>query len=81
MYSTSGRPREITDAQVEAILEWHRTHKPMRVFAREQNLKPRTIYYVIKRYGQFKQPSPEHRALAVAATRRRMKKLREDGWL
>ena len=81
MYSTRGRPRQITDAQVEAILEWHRNHKPLRVFAAEIGLKPSTVQYVIERKGQYKQPSPEKRDVAVAEGRRHMTRLREAGWL
>lgn len=81
MKSTKGRPRLVTDAQVEAILEWHRTHKPMRVFAAELGLKKATVQSVIDRKGQYKQPSPEKRLLVVSERRRRVEKLREGGWL
>jgi hypothetical protein len=78
MYSTRGRPRQITDAQVEAILEWHRNRKPLRVFAAEIGLKPSTVQYVIERNGRYKQPSPEKRD---AEGRRHMTRLREAGWM
>lgn len=81
MYSMKGRPRQITDAQVEAILEWHRNRKPLRVFAAELGLKPSTVQYVIDRRGEYKQPSPEKRAVAVSERRTRMKRLRAEGWL
>jgi len=81
MYSTRGRPRQVTDAQVEAILEWHRTHKPLRVFARQIGLSKATIWHVIKRKGQYKQPSPEQRALVLSERRRRFRQLRQSGWL
>lgn len=81
MYSTRGRPRLVTDAQVQAILEWYRTHKPIRELARELGLRTTTIYWVIRRNGQFKQPSPEKRATVVSAQRRRLRRLREEGWL
>ncbi|MGH8236037.1 MAG: helix-turn-helix domain-containing protein [Steroidobacteraceae bacterium] len=81
MYSTKGRPRQVTDAQVEAILEWRRTHKPLRVFAAELGLKKSTVQYVIERNGQYKQPSPEKRVVAVSERRRKVEKLRQDGWL
>jgi transposase len=81
MQSTKGRPRQITDAQVEAILEWHRNRKPLRVFATEIGLKPSTVQYVIERKGQYKQPSPEKREIAVAERRTHITRLREGGWL
>lgn len=81
MHSTKGRPRLVTDAQVEAILEWHRTYKPLRVFAAEIGLKKSTIQHVIDRKGQYKQPSPEKREVAVSERRREVERLREAGWL
>lgn len=81
MYSTRGRPRQITDAQVEAIMEWHRNRKPLRVFAAEIGLKASTIQYVIERSGKYKLPSPEQRETAVTQRRTRMKHLREGGWI
>lgn len=81
MNSTKGRPRVVTDAQVEAILEWHRTHKPMRVFARAIGLNKSTIWRVIEHNGQYKQPSPEKRGLVLSSRKRRFEQLREDGWL
>jgi len=81
MYSTKGRPRLVTDAQVEAILEWHRNRKSMRVFAAELGLKKSTVQHVIDRKGQYKQPSPEKRAVAITEHRRRLRRLRDQGWL
>lgn len=79
MNSTKGRPRVVTDAQVEAILEWHRTYKPLRVFAAEIGLKKTTIQHVIGRKGQYKQPSPEKRGIVVSERRRKVERLREAG--
>ena len=80
MHSTRGRPRQITDAQIEAILAWHRTYKPMRVFAQEMGMEKSTIYYVIKHYAELKQPSPENRELALSQRQRRRQQLRAGGW-
>lgn len=79
MYSTKGRPRLVTDAQVAAILEWHRTYKPLRVFAAEMGLKKSTIQHVIDRKGQYKLPSPEQHESVVRERRAQMKSLREGG--
>jgi IS30 family transposase len=81
MYSTKGRPRLITDAQVAAILEWHRNRKTLRKFAAELGLKRSTIQRVIERNGQYKQPSPEKRGLVVSRRQLRMQRLRKEGWL
>ena len=81
MYSTRGRPRTVTDEQIEAILEWHRNRKTLRVFAREIGLSEATISQVIKRNGQYKTPSPEKREVVLSQRRQRLKQMRQDGWL
>ncbi|HEX2493073.1 MAG TPA: hypothetical protein VHK24_04800 [Steroidobacter sp.] len=81
MYSTKGRPRRVTDAQVTAILEWHRTHKNLNQLARELGLPVSTVGEVIRRQGHYKQPSPELRHLYAAARRDRLKRLADSGWL
>jgi hypothetical protein len=75
MNSTVGRPRAVTDAQVAAILEWHRGRKTLKQVARELNLAPGTVRNVIQRNGEYKQPSPELRAIALARRRRRLVEL------
>lgn len=75
--STVGRPRALTDAQVEAILaehvrftEWRalrRTVKSQRELAREFGVSPATISLAVRSKGQYKQPSPERRAATLAA--------------
>ncbi len=75
MNSTIGRPRVATDAQVAAILEWHRGRKTLKQVARENNLSPSTVQNIIQRNGQYKQPSPELRAIALARRHRRLGEL------
>jgi hypothetical protein len=81
MYSTKGRPRQVTDAQVQAILAWHRNRKTLLAFAKEIGLSTTTIQNIIKSNGAYKQPSPEKRELILGERRRRLQHLREDGWL
>jgi len=81
MYSTKGRPRQVTDAQVQRILEWHRNRKSLRVFAAEMGLKKSTVQHVIDRKGQYKQPSPEKRETVVSERRLHMHRLRREGWV
>jgi hypothetical protein len=79
--STVGRPRALTDAQVEAILaehvrftEWRelrRTVKSQRELAREFGVSPATISLAVRTKGQYKQASPERRAATLAARRAR----------
>lgn len=70
MKSTVGRPRSLTDAQVEAILHWHATRKTIVDIAHEHGVSEQTIRYVIRRGGKFKQPSPEKRDEALAERHR-----------
>ena len=59
--STVGRPRLLTDAQIAAILEWHRNRKSLKQVARENNVTVNTIQRVIRTQGRYKQCSPELR--------------------
>jgi hypothetical protein len=77
--STTGRPRALTDAQVEVILaeharfmEWQalrQTVKSQRVLAREFGVSQGTVSLAVRSKGQYKQPSPEWRAATRAARR------------
>ncbi len=89
--STMGRPRALTDLQVQTIRVWHNQIlewqarrarlKTLRQLARELAVAPATISHVIKCAGQFKQPSPEKRALEAIRRSRRFTDLREQGFL
>lgn len=81
MKSIKGRPRMVTDAQVEAILEWHRSRKTLRQVAAELGLSPKLVQYVIARGGEYKQVSPELREETRKAWRDRYKALAAGGWL
>lgn len=81
MKSIKGRPRIVTDAQVEAILAWHRTRKTLRQVAQELGLTPTLVQYVIARGGEYKQVSPELREETRRARRERFKALSAGGWL
>ena len=74
--STAGRPRNTTDAQVAAILEWHRTHKTKKQLARELDLSISTVNYVIRINGEYKQCDPEQRAAQQALRAKRIAGLR-----
>jgi hypothetical protein len=80
MRSTKGRPRVISDAQVAAIMEWHRKRKRLRQVAEEVGLSVKRVQYVISREGRYKQPSPEHRDAVVEARRARLRTLAARGW-
>jgi transposase len=91
MKSTGGRPRLVTDAQIEVILRWHKEVlairklvekvKTIRQLAKELGLSRGVISDVIARRGIYKQPSPEHRAAEIGKRKRRIARLRENGFL
>jgi DNA-binding CsgD family transcriptional regulator len=62
MFSTSGRTRFLTDAQVRRILEWQRNRKTLDQVARENGVSSGTIYTVIRNGGQYKRSLPLTRA-------------------
>lgn len=69
MRSTIGRPRALTQEQVNLILAWHdavralsvqrKTLKTLRQLAKDLGVPPATVYNVIRRRGEFKQPPRE----------------------
>jgi hypothetical protein len=86
MKSTVGRPRVLTDEQVSIVLAWHDAVvawraeraklKTQRQLARELGVTPGAIASVIRRRGEFKQVSPEHRQNAIQSRRRHVADLR-----
>ncbi len=72
MKSTIGRPRTLTDREVQTILTWHArfrawkalrsTLKSQRQLAREFGVSQSTISLAIRNQGQYKQVSPDRRA-------------------
>jgi hypothetical protein len=77
--STVGRPRALTDRQVAVILAEHvrfiawqalrQTVKSQRELAREFGVSQATISLAVRSKGDYKQPSPEMRAVTLAARR------------
>jgi hypothetical protein len=68
MKSTIGRPRLLTDKQVELILAWHRqilslkalraSLKTQKQLAAELSVAPSTVARVIACGGHYKKPPP-----------------------
>lgn len=58
MFSTNGRTRFLTDAQVRRILQWQRNRKTLLQVARENRVSPGTIQRVIDSGGQYKRALP-----------------------
>ena len=77
--STVGRPRALTDRQVEVILAEHaqflawralrQTVKSQRELAGEFGVSQATISLAVRSKGDYKQPSPERRVATLAASR------------
>ena len=61
MFSTSGRRRLLTDAQVLRIIEWQRMRKTLVQVARENEVSPGTIYKVIEESERYKKSAPPSR--------------------
>jgi transposase len=58
MFSTNGRTRVLTDAQVRRILQWQRDRKTLGEVARENGVSCGTIYTVIRNGGHYKRSVP-----------------------
>jgi len=91
--STVGRPRRVTDAQVEQILAWRAailelkakrsSIKTIRQLARELGVSTAAINDVIRARGEYKQASPENRNRVLrerrAFLRRERRRLDSEG--
>jgi len=77
-YSTTGRPRRLTDAQIAEILEWHESRRTNRQMAERYGIARGTLENIIRTHGQhYKQASPERRDAALDAHRTRRARLYE----
>jgi transposase len=75
-YSIFGRPRHVTDAQIEEILEWHRNRETLKQIATRLGLSPATVGMVIRTKGlHYKSASPEKRDAVKAAAREHREQL------
>lgn len=91
MKSSMGRPRLLTDDQVDLILAWRadvaawkeqgRRLKTRKQLAKELGVSEATIWNVLEHQGQFKQADPEQRSKALRDRRRQMQRLRRAGFL
>ena len=71
MFSTIGRRRALTDAQVDRILEWQRNRKTVAQVARENGVSSGTIYRVIRETERYKRSSPPKRCMGRTEAKRR----------
>ena len=80
MKSTIGRPRTLTDRQVQIVLAGYarylawkalrKTLKSQRQLAQEFGVSQGTISRAVRLSGQYKQPSPDERSAQVGPRRR-----------
>lgn len=81
-YATLGRPRMLTQAQIDAVLDWHRNRKTLKQLARDLGVSTSTLMNVIRSGGaHYKQAPPEQRASARVAARERRQELTARGLL
>ena len=71
MFSTSGRARVLTDAQVRRILEWQRNRKTLRQVARENGVSHGTVYKVIHESERYKRSPLPKRLLTQRKPKKR----------
>lgn len=79
MKNTIGRPRTLTDRQVQTVLAWHErflawkalrsTLKSQRQLAIELGVSQGTISRAVRLHGQYKQVSPEQRVTSRRGAR------------
>lgn len=68
--STIGRPRALTQEQVDLILAWHaqrKTLKTLRQLAAELGVAPATVHHVIRHHDEFKKPPRDFREAELRA--------------
>ena len=75
-YSTTGRPRRLTDSQIAEILEWYEARLTNRQMAERYGIARGTLENIIRTHGQhYKQASPELRNASLDAHRIRRARL------
>ena len=81
-YSTTGRPRKITDAQIVEILAWHRSKMNNIQMAARFGISSNTLENIVRTGGtHYKQASPEFRPRALIQQRTRRRELFDGHWL
>ena len=75
-YSTTGRPRRLTDTQIAEILQWYESRLTNSQMAERYGIARGTLENIIRTNGQhYKQASPEHRSAARDVQRVRRARL------
>jgi transposase len=75
-YSTTGRPRRLTDSQIAELVEWHESRSTNREMAERYGIARGTLENIIRTHGEhYKQASPERRKASLDAHRTRRARL------
>lgn len=75
-YSTTGRPRRLTDRQIAEILAWYRSRLTNRQMAARYGIARGTLENIIRTHGtHYKQAPPERRKASLEAQRNRRARL------
>ena len=75
-YSTTGRPRRLTDFQIAEILAWYASRLTNREVAERYGIARGTLENIIRTHGtHYKQAPPERRNASLEARRHRRARL------
>ena len=81
-YSTTGRPRRLTDSQIAEIMQWYRSRLTNAEMAARYGIARGTLENIIRTSGQhYKQASPENRTTALHAQRARRAEHCDRDWI
>jgi IS30 family transposase len=77
-----GRPRALTQAQIDAILDWHDSRVTLKQLAASLGVSTSTVVHVIQSRGShYKQAPPEQREESLKESRAHRRVLRAAHWL
>lgn len=80
--SVLGRPRSLTQVQIDAILAWHDSRVTLKQLAGSLGVSTSTVVHVIQSRGShYKQAPPEQREESLEESRAHRRALRAAHWL
>jgi transposase len=81
-YSTTGRPRRLTDSQIAEIVQWYRSRLTNAEMAARYGIARGTLENIIRTNGaHYKQASPENRSAALHRQRARRAERCDRDWI
>jgi hypothetical protein len=80
--SVLGRPRALTQAQIDTILAWHDSRVTLKQLAVSLGVSTSTVVHAIESRGShYKQAPPEEREQSLKEHRAHCQSLRDEHWL